>query len=127
MPLIGISGVTKAFGAQEVLRDVTLQVEADRFFTRDGLDLLCEIPLNIAQAMLGTQVRVRTVDGKKILLKIPRGTQPGRRLRITGQGVAKGGKHGDQLVTVNIALPEKLTDEQEELLKKFAEAGGLKY
>ena len=106
---------------------VTLQVEADRFFTREGLDLLCEIPLNIAQAMLGTQVRVRTIDGKKILLKIPRGTQPGRRLRIKGQGVEKGGKRGDQLVTVNVELPEKLTEEQEELLKKFAEAGGLKY
>ncbi|HEX9893999.1 MAG TPA: J domain-containing protein, partial [Gemmatimonadales bacterium] len=61
---------------------VTLQVEPDRFFTRHGLDLECEIPLNLAQAMLGTQVRVRTVEGKKILLKIAPGTQPGRRLRI---------------------------------------------
>jgi molecular chaperone DnaJ len=53
---------------------VTLQVEPDRFFTRNGLDLECEVPINLAQALLGTQLRVRTADGKKILLKIPPGT-----------------------------------------------------
>jgi molecular chaperone DnaJ len=106
---------------------VTLQVEPDRFFTREGLDLHCEIPVNLAQAVLGTQVRVRTVDGKKILLRIPGGTQPGRKFRIKGQGVAKGGQRGDQLVTVRVDLPEKLTAEQEELLVRFADATGLKH
>ena len=104
---------------------VTLQVEPDRFFTRHGLDLECEIPLNLAQAMLGTQVRVRTVEGKKILLRIPPGTQPGRKLRIKGQGVAKGNQRGDQLVTIKVQLPEQLTPEQEEALKKFVEVAGL--
>jgi molecular chaperone DnaJ len=104
---------------------VTLQVEPDRFFTRHGLDLECEIPLNLAQAMLGTQVRVRTVEGKKILLRIPPGTQPGRKLRIKGQGVAKGNQRGDQLVTIKVQLPEKLTPEQEEALKKFVDVAGL--
>jgi molecular chaperone DnaJ len=106
---------------------VTLQVEADRFFTRDGLDLLCEIPVNLAQAVLGAQVRVRTVDGKKILLRIPAGTQPGRKFRIKGQGVEKSGRRGDQLVTVRVDLPETLAPEQEELLRKFADATGMKY
>lgn len=106
---------------------VTLQVQPDRFFTRDGLDLHCEIPLNVAQAVLGSQVRVRTVDGKKILLKIPPGTQPGRKFRIKGQGVAKGGQRGDQLVSVRVDLPEKLTPEQEELLVRFADSAGLKH
>lgn len=104
---------------------VTLQVEPDRFFTRHGLDLECEIPLNLAQAMLGTQVRVRTVEGKKILLRIPPGTQPGRKLRIKGQGVAKGNQRGDQLVTIKVQLPEQLTPEQEAALKKFVEVAGL--
>jgi molecular chaperone DnaJ len=106
---------------------VTLQVEPDRFFTRNGLDLECEIPLNLAQAMLGTQVRVRTVEGKKILLKIAPGTQPGRKLRIKGQGVAKGNQRGDQLVTIKVELPERLTTEQEEALKRFVEVSGLKH
>lgn len=106
---------------------VTLQVEPDRFFTREGLDLYCEIPLNLAQAMLGTQIRVRTVEGKKVLLKIPAGTQPGRRLRIKGQGVEKGGRRGDQIVTIRVELPERLTPEQESVLKQFAEVAGLKH
>jgi molecular chaperone DnaJ len=106
---------------------VTLQVEPDRFFTRHGLDLECEIPLNLAQALLGTQVRVRTVDGKKILLKIAPGTQPGRKLRIKGHGVAKGNQRGDQLVTIKVELPERMTPEQEDALKKFVEVSGLKY
>ena len=106
---------------------VTLQVEPDRFFTRHGLDLECEIPLNLAQAMLGTQVRVRTVEGKKILLKIAPGTQPGRKLRIKGQGVAKGNQRGDQLVTIKVELPERLSSEQEDALKRFVEVSGMKY
>jgi molecular chaperone DnaJ len=106
---------------------VTLQVEADRFFTRNGLDLECEVPINLAQALLGTQIRVRTVDGKKILLKIAPGTQPGRKLRIKGQGVEKTGRRGDQIVTIRVDLPEKLTPEQEVLAKQLADSAGLKY
>ena len=106
---------------------VTLQVEPDRFFQRDGLDIHCEIPLNVAQAVLGAIVRVKTVDGRKIQLRIPAGTQPGRKFRIKGQGVQKGGNKGDQLVGVQVELPEKLTPEQEALLRQFADASGLKY
>jgi molecular chaperone DnaJ len=104
---------------------ISFQVQPDHFFERDGDDLLVEIPINVAQAMLGTNVRVRTIDGKKVLLKIPAGTQPGRKFRIKGQGVERNGKRGDQLVQVKVTLPEKLTPEQEELMRKFAEAGGM--
>lgn len=106
---------------------VSLQVQPDRFFMREGLDLLCEVPVNLAQALLGTQVRVRTVDGKKILLKLPPGTQPGRKLRIKGMGVPKGGQRGDQIVTVRVDLPEHLTPEQEAMMRQFADAAGLKH
>ena len=81
-------------------------------------------PINFTQAMLGTSVRVRTIDGKKVVLRIPTGTQPGRKFRIKGQGVERNGKRGDQLVQVKVTLPEKLTPEQEELIRKFADAGG---
>jgi len=70
---------------------VTFQVQPDRFFHREGLDIVCEVPLNLAQAALGTRLRVRTLDGKKVVLRIPGGTQPGRKFRIKGQGVEKNG------------------------------------
>jgi molecular chaperone DnaJ len=104
---------------------ITFQVQPDRFFRRDGIDLICEVPINLAQAVLGTRLKVRTVDGKKVVLKIPPGTQPGRKFRIKGHGLEKGGRHGDQLVTVQVELPEKLSPEQEEAFRKFAEAGEL--
>lgn len=106
---------------------VTFQVQPDRFFKRDGLDVICEVPINLAQAVFGTRLRVRTLDGKKVVLKIPPGTQPGRKFRVKGLGIEKGGRKGDQLVAVDVQIPEKLTPEQEELLKKFAEAGGMAY
>ena len=73
---------------------ITFQVQPDRFFRRDGLDIVCEVPLNLAQATLGTRLRVRTLDGKKVMLRIPAGTQPGRKFRIKGQGVEKNGRRG---------------------------------
>jgi molecular chaperone DnaJ len=106
---------------------VTFQVQPDRFFRREGLDIVCEVPLNLAQAALGTRLRVRTLDGKKVMLRIPSGTQPGRKFRIKGQGVEKNGARGDQLVQVQVSVPEHLTSEQEDLLKQFAESAKLAY
>jgi molecular chaperone DnaJ len=106
---------------------VTFQVQPDRFFHRDGLDIVCEVPLNLAQAALGTRIRVRTLDGKKVMLRIPGGTQPGRKFRIKGQGVEKNGVRGDQLVQVQVTVPEQLTPEQQDMLKRFAESAGLSY
>jgi molecular chaperone DnaJ len=106
---------------------ITFQVQPDRFFRREGLDIVADVPINLAQAALGTRIRVRTLDGRKVLLRIPPGTQPGRRFRIKGQGVEKNGRKGDQLVAVQVTVPETLTGEQQELMKQFADAAGLKY
>jgi molecular chaperone DnaJ len=106
---------------------ITFQVQPDRFFQRDGLDLIAEVPINLAQAVLGTRLKVRTIDGKKVVLRIPPGTQPGRKFRIKGQGVEKNGRRGDQLVAINVTLPEQLTEEQQELMKRFAESAGMVY
>ena len=106
---------------------VVFTVEPDRFFQRDGLDLLCEVPVNLAQALLGTRLRVRTLDGKKIVLKVPPGTQPGRKFRVKGQGLERGERRGDQIVAVRVELPEHLTPEQEALARQLAESAGLKY
>ncbi|HVM43382.1 MAG TPA: J domain-containing protein [Gemmatimonadales bacterium] len=106
---------------------VAFQVEPDRFFQRDGLDVHCTVPINIAQAMLGTKLKVRTLDGKHVVLRIPAGTQPGRKFRIKGQGIEKGGERGDQIVEVQVEVPAKLSPEQEAMMKGFADATGLKY
>jgi molecular chaperone DnaJ len=106
---------------------ITFQVQPDRFFRREGLDIVADVPINLAQAALGTRLRVRTLDGKKVLLRIPPGTQPGRRFRIKGQGLEKNGRRGDQLVGVQVTVPDELTPEQQELMKKFADSAGLKY
>ena len=104
---------------------ITFQVQPDRFFRREGLDIVADVPINLAQATLGTRLRVRTLDGKKVLLRIPPGTQPGRKFRIKGQGIEKNGRKGDQLVGIQVTVPDKLTPEQEDLMKRFAESAGL--
>jgi len=106
---------------------ISFQVEPDRFFKREGLDLIAPVPINIAQATLGSRISVTTLDGKKVAIKIPSGTPSGKRFRVRGQGIAKDGQSGDLIVQVDVSVPDKLTDEQEKAMREFAEASGLKY
>src|SRR5947199_1091422 len=107
---------------------VVVQVEPDRFFRREGaLDLVGVVPINVAQALLGSKVRVKTLDGRRVVLKIPPGTQHGQKFRIPGQGIERNGRRGDLFVEVHVTIPERLTPEQEAALKSFAEKAGLKY
>lgn len=106
---------------------VTFKVQPHNFFRRDGLDIHTTVPINVAQALLGSKIRVKTVDGRKVALKIPAGTQSGTRFRIAGQGVEKSGRRGDQYVQVKISVPEKLSSDQEALVKEFAKAADLRY
>ena len=79
------------------------------------------------RAKSGSRIRVKTVDQKKVALRIPPGTQSGTKFRIAGQGIEKGGRRGDQYVQVRIEVPEELTDEQQQLMREFATATNLKY
>ena len=106
---------------------ITFQVEPDRFFKREGLDLIAPVKINIAQATLGSKISVTTLDGKKVAIKIPPGTTSGKRFRVRGQGIKKGEQMGDLIVQVEVDVPEKLTEEQEKAMREFAEASGLKY
>lgn len=99
---------------------LTIRVEPHRFFKRQGRDIHCEVTLNLAQAVLGTSVKVNTVHGKKVLLKIPPGTQNGTVFRIPNMGVERNGIQGDQYVTVRVEIPTHLNQEEEELMAKFA-------
>jgi len=105
---------------------VAFQVEPDRFFQREGLDVHCTVPINIVQAMLGTKLRVRTLDGKHVVLRIPAGTQAGRKFRVKGRasrrrGAGRPDRRGPG-GCAGQALPE-----QEVIVKSFADAAGLKY
>jgi len=106
---------------------ITFRVQPHRFFRRDGLDIHVTVPINIAQATLGSKVRVRTVSGKKVVLRIPPGTQSGTRFRIRGHGVRKGERTGDQYVEVKVSVPDRLSDEERQAMEEFAEATGLKH
>ena len=106
---------------------VSFRIKPETFFRREALDLHCTVPINLAQATLGSRIRVRTVDGKKVALKIPPGTQSGTRFRIAGQGVEKAGRRGDQYVQVKITVPGEMSPEQQELMKEFARVSDLKY
>lgn len=106
---------------------VVVQVQPDRFFRRDGLDVVGVVPINLAQALLGSKIKVRTLDGKRVVLKVPPGTQHGQKFRIPGQGIERNGRRGDQYVEVHVEIPEKLTPDQEAALKAFADKAGMKH
>ncbi|HEX9704408.1 MAG TPA: J domain-containing protein [Gemmatimonadales bacterium] len=106
---------------------VMFQVEPDRFFRREGADIHVVVPINVAQAMLGSKIKVRTLDDRRAILRLPPGTQHGQKFRIPGQGIEKNGRRGDQYVEVQVEIPEKLTPEQQAAVKKFAEETGLKH
>jgi molecular chaperone DnaJ len=101
---------------------ITFHVKPDRFYRREGLDVIAPVKINIAQATLGTKVSVKTLDGKKVSVKIPAGTTSGKRFRVPGMGIERDGRRGDLIVEVEVTVPEKLTPEQEEAMRKFAEA-----
>jgi molecular chaperone DnaJ len=106
---------------------ITFQVREDADWSRDGLDLIVQVPINIAQATLGSKVVVHTIDEKKVTITLPAGTPGGKRFRVRGQGITKDGKSGDLLVEVQIVVPDKLTTEQTKLMEQFAKAGKLEY
>ena len=101
---------------------ITFNVKADRFYKREGLDLIAPVKISIVDATLGKTVNVKTVDGTKVSIKIPPGTQNARRFRVRAQGIEKDGGKGDLIVQVEVTVPEKLTPEQEEAMRAFAEA-----
>ncbi|MEQ1857901.1 MAG: molecular chaperone DnaJ [Longimicrobiales bacterium] len=106
---------------------ITFKVTPHRFFKRDGLDVHVTVPINIVQATLGSKIRVGTVSGKKVVLKIPKGTQSGTKFRIRGQGVSKDGRAGDQYVEVVVQVPEELSEAEQKAMEEFADASGLKH
>ncbi len=101
---------------------VILSVKQHPFFKRQGNDIIYELPISFAQAGLGDEVEVPTVDGKSTTLKIPAGTQSNRSFRLKGMGVpvVHSSARGDQHVIVKVVTPTNLSAEQKRLLEDFA-------
>ena len=104
---------------------VTVSVRPHESFERDGSSVLSAADISFAQAALGADIEVPTLDGK-VKLTIPEGTQPGSVFRLRGKGIPylRGSGRGDQYVTVNIAVPKGLSGSQKEALRAYAKAMG---
>jgi molecular chaperone DnaJ len=101
---------------------VVLSVKDHEIFERREHQLYCHIPVSFPQAALGSEIMVPTLEGEDVALKVPAGTQTGSTFRIKGRGVSKrgGSSRGDLYVTVDVAIPAKLSKEQKELIAKLA-------
>lgn len=104
---------------------VHIRVAEHERFERDGDDLICELPVSIAQAALGAKFSVATLDGDEEIV-VPPGTQPGLVFLLRGRGVTrlKGRSRGDLRVRVAVQVPSKLSDAEADLLRKYAELRG---
>lgn len=100
--------------------NVTVSVKAHPLFTREGYDIHCEIPVTYAQAVLGDEITVPTIDGN-VKYTISEGTQTGTVFRLKGKGVKKLNRsdRGNQYVKINVEVPKNLTKKQKDLLKAF--------
>ncbi len=101
---------------------VVTHLQPHGYFSREGADVAMELPLSIAEASLGTEVTIPTPEGGKVKLKIPEGTQDGKVFRLADKGAPKlkGKGRGALKVRARVVVPEKLSAEQKELLKRFA-------
>jgi molecular chaperone DnaJ len=106
---------------------LSFQVKPHPFFRKQGADIHVTVPINLAQAVLGSKVRVRTLDGPPVIVKIPAGTQSGTKLRVRGHGIGEEGKRGDQYVEIKVQVPETVSEEGAEKIREFARISGLKH
>ena len=104
---------------------IFLSVNPHRFFQRDGANIQCRVPIDMATAALGGTIEVPAIDGTRAKLTIPAGAQTGRQFRIKGKGmsVLRSPSRGDMYIEVTVETPVNLTKRQQELLREFAEAG----
>ena len=101
---------------------VAVRIRPHPLFTREGANVLCEMPISFTQAACGADIEVPTLDGK-VRYSIPEGTQTGTTFRLRGKGIPYVGykNRGDQYVTVVVETPTRLTREQKDILRKFEE------
>lgn len=101
---------------------VVINILPHKIFERDEFDVHCTVPISFSQAALGTEIEVPTLSGK-VALKIPAGTQAGVKMRLKGKGIKRLGGYGegDQIVSIHVETPTKLSAEQKEIFGRLSE------
>jgi molecular chaperone DnaJ len=102
---------------------VTVHVKPHRIFGRQGEHLTLTVPVTFTEAALGAEIKVPTLDGMPVTVRIPQGTANGAKLRVRGKGsVRRDGTRGDLLLTIAVQVPHELTDEQRAKLQEYSSA-----
>jgi molecular chaperone DnaJ len=102
---------------------VFISVKPHSFFVREGNDLSCKVPIPMTTAILGGEIEVPTIDGKRVSFTIPEGTQPGDKFRLKGKGMTKlkSTACGDMYINIVVETPVNLSRKQKELMREFAD------
>jgi molecular chaperone DnaJ len=106
---------------------VYVRVKPHEYFERHGNDIYCVIPITFTQAALGAEIMVPTLEGKKVKVKVPTGTQNGKILRLKNEGIPhlhNSNRRGDLYIKIRIEVPKKLSSRGKELLKELSELEG---
>ena len=101
---------------------ILLHVKAHPIFSRKAENIVLTLPVTFVEATLGADIKVPTLDGEEVTVRLAPGTPNGRTLRVKGRGIKKGSVTGDLLATIDVQVPQKIEGEASEALKKFAEA-----
>lgn len=101
---------------------VLIQIDPHELFKREEYDVICDVPISFSQAALGTEVEVPTLHGR-VSMKIPDGTQSGQKMKLRNKGITKLGGYGlgDQIITIHVETPTKLSKEQRELFARLSD------
>ena len=105
---------------------IFVNVQDDKLFEREEENIYCKIPISITTAIIGGEIDVPTIDGKKARLKIPPGTQSETQFRLRGKGMSilRQNRRGDMYVETGVEIPVNLTNKQKSILKEFEKEGG---
>src|SRR5262249_38841605 len=95
---------------------LNIHIEPHAFFQRESKDIVLEVPLSLAEAVLGTKVDVPTIQGDRLTVRIPPGTSSGARLRLRGKGIAG----GDQYIAIKIVVPSASDEQSRKLVEELA-------
>ncbi|WP_366654086.1 molecular chaperone DnaJ [Fodinicurvata sp. EGI_FJ10296] len=100
---------------------IFLSVKPHRFFSREGADIYCKVPVPMTKAALGGSVDVPTIDGSRAKVTVPAGSQPGTQFRLKGKGMSllRSNQRGDMYVQLQVEIPVSLTKQQKQLLEEF--------
>ena len=105
---------------------IFVEVQKDKLFEREEENIFCQIPISITTAILGGDVEVPTIEGKKARLNIPAGTQSETQFRLKGKGMSilRQTRRGDMYVEANVEIPVNLNSKQKAILQEFEKEGG---